>query len=91
MIFTFRSLKKHYKHVAKVLQRLKDARLQLNINKYKFEIEFTKYLKFIIEVDKDICMNSIKIKVIIKWKASCSIKSIHTFIEFANFYHYFIK
>ena len=73
------------------MQKLKNAKLQLNINKYEFKIEFTKYLKFIIKVGKDICMNLAKIKTIVEWKVSHFIKNIHIFIKFANFYYYFIK
>ena len=73
------------------MQRLKDARLQLDIDKCEFKIEFIKYLEFIIKADKDIHINLAKIKTIIKWEISYSIKSIRAFIGFANFYHYFIK
>ena len=65
--------------------------MQLNIDKYKFEIEFIKYLRFIIKVDKNIHMDPAKIKTIVKWKVSHFIKNVCTFIEFANFYHYFMK
>ena len=68
LIFIFRSLKKHYEHVIKVLQRLKNTKLQLNIDKCEFEVEFIKYLEFIIKVDKGICINLAKIKVIVDEK-----------------------
>jgi len=45
---------------------LKNVELQLDINKYEFEVEIIKYLEFIIEADKELCMNFKKIKIIIK-------------------------
>ena len=66
LIFTFKSLKKYCEHVIKVLQRLKNTKLQLDINKCEFEIEFTKYLEFIIEADKSIHINPTKIKAIVE-------------------------
>ena len=38
----------HEMHVKKVLQRLQDARLQVDIKKYEFGVKQTKYLGFII-------------------------------------------
>ena len=48
----------HYEHVRKVLQRLRDAGLQADIQKSKFKITCTKFLGFIVstegvEVDPD--------------------------------------
>jgi len=44
--------KAEYKlYVKKVLYRLRKAKLQTNIKKYKFYIKLTRFLKFIIEID----------------------------------------
>ena len=50
----------------KVLACLKKAGLQVNINKYKFYIIETKFLGFIIKVDK-IAVNLKKIKALKNW------------------------
>ena len=42
----------HELHVKKVLMQLKDARLQVDIKKYKFKVTCTKYLGFIILTDR---------------------------------------
>ena len=44
---------------------MKEVRLQLNINKYKFEVKLIKYLGFIIEAKKGISIDLVKVKVIL--------------------------
>ena len=56
--------KNHIKHVNKILQRLKNADIQANINKSKFHKTEVKYLDLIIEID-DIKMNFKKIQTVI--------------------------
>jgi hypothetical protein len=55
----------HIKHVKKILQRLRDADLQANINKCEFSIHETKYLRLIVERD-EIKMNSFKVETILQ-------------------------
>ncbi len=55
----------HVKYVKKVLQRLRNAELQANINKCEFFVHETKYLKLIVERD-EIKMNSFKVKTILQ-------------------------
>ncbi len=57
--------KKHIKHVKKILQRLRDADLQINIDKCEFSMHETKYLDLIVDRDK-IRMNSEKIETILQ-------------------------
>jgi hypothetical protein len=38
--------------------------LQIDIDKCEFEVKSTKYLEFILEVEKDVQMNSQKMKII---------------------------
>ena len=47
-----------------MLIRLRDAGLQIDINKYDFEVQETKYLGFIIEVDKGLRIDPEKVKAI---------------------------
>ena len=51
-----------------VLKQLQQIDLQININKCEFKTTFTKYLEFIVEAEKDVSMNSDKIKIILKWE-----------------------
>jgi hypothetical protein len=56
---------KHTKHVKRVLQRLKDAELQTDINKCEFSVHEIKYLDLIVRRD-EIRMNSEKIEIILQ-------------------------
>ena len=49
-----------------VLKQLQQTDLQIDIDKCEFKTTFTKYLEFIVEAEKDVNMNSDKIKVILK-------------------------
>ena len=66
LIFTNGSLKEHRNHVQQVLQKLGKAGLQLDINKYNFEVKLTKYLGFIINVEKGIQIDPEKVQAILK-------------------------
>ena len=45
-----------------------------------------KYLGFIIEMGKGVCINSEKIKVIKEWKIFITVKGVKNFFDFINFY-----
>src|SRR5450432_416806 len=80
----------HQIHVKKVLQRLRDAGLQVDIKKCEFGVPRTKYLGFIIstagiEVDPD------KVSVVQDWKAPNTVRGIQSFLGFCNFYRRFIR
>ena len=49
LIYSKGSLTEYREYVRKVLRRLQDIGLQLDINKYEFEVKSTKYLGFIIK------------------------------------------
>ena len=90
-MFTDGTRKQHREHVRKVLQKLQDAGLQLDIDKCEFEVQSTKYLGFIIEAGQGLRMDPAKIQAIINWKAPTSAKGVLGFLGFANFYRRFIK
>ncbi len=91
LIFTDKSLHQHWDHVQRVLLWLWEAGLQIDIDKCEFEVKSTKYLKFILKVEKSIQMNSQKIEAIMNWQVFRSVKRVQSFISFANFYWKFIK
>ncbi len=83
-------LKEHRTHIKEVLEKLCEVNLQVNINKCEFKIQkisFFKLLKFINELQ----MNSWKVNVIWSWKVSQSLIHVQIFIDFCNFYQWFIK
>ncbi len=57
--------KKHIQHMQKILQRLREAEIQIDVDKCEFHTTKIKFLRIIIERNK-IKMNSEKIKTIVK-------------------------
>jgi hypothetical protein len=82
--------KEHIQHVRKILQRLREANIQADVNKCKFHTIETKFLRMIIDRD-DIKMNFEKIKIIVKWNISNHIKNVQAYLKFVNFYRRFVK
>ncbi len=62
----------------------------MNIQKCKFNVEETVFLKVIVS-EQSLCMNFIKVKVIVNWATSINLKEVQSFIRFINFYRCFIK
>jgi hypothetical protein len=91
LIYTNGSRTEHREHVNKVLARLSEAGLQLDIDKCEFETKSTKYLGFIIEAGKGVRMDPEKVKAIQEWEAPKSVKGVQSFLGFANFYRKFIR
>jgi hypothetical protein len=59
------SKKEHIQHVRKILQRLREANIQADVDKCEFHIIETKFLDMIMNRD-DIKMNSEKVRAIVK-------------------------
>ncbi len=83
-------LKKHRTHVKEVLNKLREVDLQINIDKCKFKIQKISFLELLIFIN-DLRMNSWKLDVIWSWKVSRSLTYVQIFIDFCNFYRWFIK
>ncbi len=82
--------KKHRNHVKLILSRLREAELQMNIRKCKFNVEETVFLRIIVS-ELDLRMNFSKVTVIVSWITSINLKEIQSFVRFVNFYRRFIK
>ncbi len=82
--------KKHKDHVKLVLNQLREAELQMNIQKCKFNVEETVFLEVIVS-ELDFHMNLSKVTVIVSWITSINLKEIQSFVRFVNFYRCFIK
>ncbi len=65
-------LKEHRTHVKEVLNKLREADLQINIDKCKFKIQKISFLELLIFIN-DLWMNSWKVNVIQSWKVSRSL------------------
>ncbi len=83
-------LKEHRTHVKEVLNKLREVNLQINIDKCEFKIQKTSFLKLLIFIN-DLQMNSWKVNVIQSWKVLQSLINMQIFIDFCNFYQWFIK
>ncbi len=59
------SKKEHIKHVRKILQRLRKAEIQADVDKCEFHITETKFLEMIMKRN-EIKMNSEKVKAIVE-------------------------
>ncbi len=82
--------KKHRDHVKLVLKRLREAELQMNIQKCEFNVKETVFLEVIVS-ELDLRMNLSKVTVIVSWITLINLKKIQSFVRFVNFYHRFIK
>ncbi len=83
-------LKKHRTHVKEMLNKLREVDLQIDIDKCEFKIQKILFLKLLIFIN-DLRMNSWKVDVIRSWKVSQSLTHVQIFIDFCNFYQWFIK
>jgi predicted methyltransferase len=84
------SKKEHIQHLRKILQRLREANIQVDLNKCEFHTTETKFQKMIIDRD-DIKMNLEEIREIVKWDTLNHIKNVQVFLRFVNFYKRFVK
>ncbi len=82
--------KKHKDHVKLVLSQLREAELQMNIWKCKFNVEEIVFLEVIVS-ELNLHMNLSKMTVIVSWITLINLKEIQSFVKFVNFYHCFIK
>lgn len=80
----------HEHHVKKVLERLRNAGLQIDLKKCEFHVTRTKYLGFIISTD-GIEVDPDKISIVKNWRPPTTVKGVQSFLGFCNFYRRFIR
>ncbi len=83
-------LKKHKRHVRLILNKLREADLQININKCKFHVQKTIFLELLISIE-ELKMNSRKMQAVVDWSTLNNLTQMQFFIDFCNFYRCFIK
>jgi trehalose/maltose hydrolase-like predicted phosphorylase len=66
LIYTSGILEEYREYIGKVLDCLRKAGLQIDINKYEFEVKSTKYLRFIIDTGKGLQIDPNKVKAIVE-------------------------
>ena len=72
-----------------VLAWMKELKLHLQLAKCKFNAREVDYLGMIIW-QGEIAMDPVKLDGIAKWPIPTTVKEVHSFLGFANFYHQFI-
>jgi len=83
-------LKKHKQHVWLILNRLREADLQIDINKCEFHVQKIIFLELLISIEK-LKMNSRKMQAVVDWSTLNNLTQMQFFINFCNFYQCFIK
>lgn len=91
LIYTEGTRAEHENQVKRVLQKLQDAGLQVDIDKCEFSVTRTKYLGFIIDTEQGLAMDPDKMRAILEWEYPTTVKGVRGFLGFANFYRGFIK
>ncbi|MBW0510453.1 hypothetical protein O181_050168 [Austropuccinia psidii MF-1] len=89
MVFSS-SEEEHVKHVASVLQRLRDNNLFSKASKYVFQASSVEYLGYVVSSDC-LMMYSSDFQQILNWTQPKNIKALQFFLGFANFHHCLIK
>lgn len=90
LIYSEGNIEDHRKHVKKVLQKLQEAGLHLDIGKCEFECTETKYLGFIVRAGEGVKMDAEKVQAILDWETPTTVRGVRGFLGFANFYRQFI-
>ncbi|MBW0551126.1 hypothetical protein O181_090841 [Austropuccinia psidii MF-1] len=89
MVF-YSSEEEHVKHVAYVLQRLRDNNLFSKASKCVFHASCVEYLGYVVSSD-GLKMDSSNVQQILNWPQPKNIKALQSLLGFANFYDHFIK
>ncbi|MBW0579826.1 hypothetical protein O181_119541 [Austropuccinia psidii MF-1] len=84
------SEEEHVKHVASVLQRLREYNLFSKASKCVCHASSVEYLGYVISSD-GLKMDSSKVQQILYWPQPKNVKALQSFLGFANFYPCFIK
>lgn len=91
LIYSGGSYADHMKKVRVVLERLKAAGLNIDIDKCAFAVKEVKYLGFIVEASVGIRPDPEKVAAIREWEPPTRVRGVRSFLGFANFYRDFVK
>jgi len=83
------NMSEHYLHIKKVLKHLYKAGLYAKAEKCKFHSKSVEYLGYI-PSPSGLTMSNDKVKIIQDWLEPKKVKNIQSFLDFTNFYCWFI-
>ena len=83
------NMSKYYQHIKEVLKHLCKTSLYVKVKKYEFYSESVEYLEYIFSLS-GLIMSNDKIKIIQDWLEPKKVKDIQFFLDFTNFYYWFI-
>ena len=85
-IFIIKKTRKEYRErIQKILRKLLTTELKIKFFKSKFKKEEVKFLRYIVE-QKDIKLDSKKVRMLKKWPRLIRIKEVQSLIDFVNYY-----
>ena len=90
LIATPDNIPTHRKIINKVLERLEKLDLYLKPSKCQFEVRKIEFLGVVLERGM-VTMDPIKVAGVQEWKTPKTVRDIHAFLGFCNFYHRFIR
>lgn len=90
IIIYSRTRKEHTKHVRMVLEKLREAGLQVDIRKSEFYVQETMFLGLLVSTE-GLQMDPRKVQVIVDWNTPTNLTEVQSFVGFCNFYRRFIK
>ena len=79
----------HIEHVTKILEKLAEARLFVQLEKCKFHVTSVDFLGYVLSPD-GVSMDMTKVASIESWPRPTTVKGIQAFLGFCNFYRIFI-
>ncbi|KAL0177175.1 hypothetical protein M9458_026069, partial [Cirrhinus mrigala] len=85
-----RNLAEHRQHVQQVLQKLRQQRLYLKLEKCEFHLPSVQFLGYVISAE-GVQMDQGKVTAIQNWPQPTTIKELQRFLGFSNFYRRFIQ
>jgi hypothetical protein len=89
-VYSSGTLEEHVEHVKKVLRKLKEYKLYLQLGKCEFYVKETEFLGFIVSTE-GVKINLKKILAVQEWPIPKTVKDVQSFLGFANYYQKFIK
>ena len=85
-----KSKEEHVAHVRKVLQKLREAGLQVDILKCEFHVQETRFLGLLVSIH-GLRVDPNKVSAVRDWSVPVNLKQTQAFLGFCNFYRRFIR